>query len=877
MDKKKLLKRLLLIFGSFLLAAVLALTIITSVYREKIGKKIIYEINQSITSELSVEDFELSFFRSFPNLGADLKGVVLKDNKEGILLEAKVLSVRIGLFGLIKGDISAKSILVEDGAVTIEISKSGRANYDIFVESEEEGSSGQSSSEISIKKAILRDMEFIYSDASQKQDMMFTVREMVLAGEFSNRQFSLKTNADIVSNFVELDEYRYLSGKSIAYDARVFVDLEQSLYRMEDVRLELESNIFDVKGSIQQKPKATEYDLKFTGKDVSLASMSEMLPPEYLRQLGNLKSRGEVLVNATVKGESSKRKNPKIIADLSLEGGRVRTEKMEGKLKDVSFKCHFDNGKKQRGSTSVFEISNFKGYYNNELLEFDFGMKNLDDPRIDFEMDGVIPMQMVYGFINDERVSDGDGEIEISDLKLKGRYADMTNMRRIGRVDMGGVIVFDDASLTIKKEEITLDRGKLTFKDNEIRVDKLKLEGAGSDVRFDGTVHNFVPVLFSDSINSNRANLEFDAHLDATELDIDRLMNLSLVSDETNDVEEIDSLSRARTEKREKITDYLSGKFRATFKAFNYDKIEGENFVGNLLFDDKIMTIDGRAEAMEGLIKIDGKMNFEGSPHLTTKVICRNIDAKEFFRQTNNFGQTVLTDKHLEGSLNTRMYIEAFWDEKGAFLTDKLHVLAEVKVKEGEFKNAELLKDLSSIVKVKDLQRIKFSEMKNYLEVKNSRIIIPVMYIQNSAMNLTFSGTHTFDNDIEYYLKVNAGRAIIDKFKAYNPALQPKKSSQRGLFNIYLKFTGNIDNIQYATAKRDTKKEFEYSELRKKRIRQKLQKIFEDEEAMPVLGTAITTDSAPSEDYTPIDDTTEEEEDDDSGFLDWEREGGNEN
>lgn len=872
MDKKNLLKRLLLIFGAFILVLGIIFTIFTSLYEEKIGKKIVFEVNQNITSELSVQDFELSIFRSFPYLGADLKGVQLTDSNGGVLLEAQTLSFRVGLFSLIKGDISAKSIFIEDGAMTIDISKSGKPNYDIFIAEETDAEGNEPSSSITIGKAILKDIELIYADAQANREMMFTVHKAELAGEFTSKQFSLKSKADIVSNFIEQDGHRFLGGKSIVYDATVSVDMEKSHYQMDDVRLQLESNIFDVKGSIQQEEKSTEYDLVFTGQDVSLESISTMLPAEYLKRWGNLTSRGEVLVDATIKGVSSKRKNPKIVADLSLKDGRVSTDKMTGKLKDVSFEAHFDNGRKQNNSTAAFALKGFKGYYNKELLEFDFNLKNLDDPQIDFEMDGVIPMQMVYGFFNDDRISDGDGEIEISDLKLKGRYSDMTNMRKIGKVEMSGVVEFDDASLTIKEEDMVLDKGRLIFRNNEVRIAGLKVEGAGSEIKFDGSANNFVPVLFSDSLNSNRANLEFDAKLAATTLDIDRLMNLSLVSDE-EDTPQIDSLSKMRVEKREKVTDYLKGKFRATINEFNYDKVEGKDFVGNIEFAQKEMTLDGRAEAMSGIIKVDGKMNFKGAPNLKTKVICRNIDAREFFRQSNNFGQSVLTEDHLEGKLNTRMVIESFWDENGNFLTDKLHVLAEVKIKDGLFKNASLLKDLSSVVKVKDLQRIKFSELENYLEVKNSRIIIPVMYIQNNAMNLTFSGDHTFDNDIEYYLKVNAGRAIIDKFKAYNPSLNPKKSSQNGLFNIYLKFTGNVDNIKYATAKKDVRREFEYSEIRKTRIRKKLQNAFDEETEIVPLGTSEVEKQIPVQNFDAGDE--EDSDDDDDGFLDWEKEGGN--
>merc|ERR1712098_807706 len=134
---------------------------------------------------------------------------------------------------------------------------------------------------------------------------------------------------------------------------------------------------------------------------------------------------------------------------------------------------------------------------------------------------------------------------------------------------------------------------------------------------------------------------------------------------------------------------------------------------------------------------------------------------------------------------NAKILIEAFWDEKGIFLDDKLKVLAGIGIAEGELKNFELLENFSTLVNIKDLKNVKFTNMQNFLEVRKRRLHIPAVFIQSNALNLTISGEHSFDQEIQYNIKVNAGQVVVNKFKRHDPSLSPKKARRKGWFNLY--------------------------------------------------------------------------------------------
>ncbi len=865
---KKFLKRLLIILGIFFVLTITVLVVIASVFEDTIGKRVISEVNKQLTSELTVGGFDLSVIRTFPNLGANLKKVVLEDSRDGVLLETEEISFRLGLFSLLGSEVKVKSIVISDGALNIEIDRKGNGNFDIFKTSEEETtekSSGDGTG-ISLGEARLNDIELIYADASTRQNIAGTIQKAIFSGQFSSKQFSLKSNAELMSNFVEIDGDRYLAGKKISYDTKMAVDLEKGTYLIDDATLSIESNTFGVDGSIEMRDDATTYyDLFFNGEDVSLSSVLQMLPESYLENMQDFDSRGDFEITGTIKGEATQRTNPAIRVDLKMNNGKISSSRMDGTLKDVSFSAVFDNGKNQNNESSTFRIEGFKGYFNRELLELQLEVNDLDNPDIDFAMDGVLPLDMVYGLFNDPRISDGSGEVEIKRLQLKGRYKDMINTRRVARVKTSGELEFDDASLTINEEKMTIDRGQLELKDNTLTIKDFKLEGAGSDVTFNGLAYNTIPVLFSDSLNSERSELEFEAELKSSQLDLDRLIGLSLVSEE--EIEEVptkvDSVKEARIQQRERLTSFLKGTFNAHVDDFNYNKIEGKDFRGKLVFDNSQLLIDGTTTGMGGNFKLDGTVYFEDEPHLTAKLVCDHIDVKEFFRQSEDFGQDVLQYKNMEGKLDAKIAIFAYWDQEGHFDEDKLRVLAGVGVKEGELVGFKLLEDFSTFVNIKDLKHIKFTNLQNFLEIRKRRITIPVMFIQSNALNLTLSGEHSFDQEIKYNVKVNAGQVIMAKFKKHDPNLSPHKARRNGFFNLYYSILGTIDDYNFVSAKREIKEDFELSQMRKQKIREALEKEFG---IVELIDEPVDWRDIPEMD-TDFDPANED-------FLDWEIEGG---
>ncbi len=871
--KFRFFKKLLLWSGIAFAILMVFSFIIAAFFEDEIGAQLIAEINKSIETELKVEDFNLSLLSGFPDVSANLQKVTLKDNQKGNLVEADHISFKIGLFSLFGSNIKVKSVKISDGAIYVKRDRRGKVNYAILKKGQDVQKakvSEPSNLGISIEEASFEDVELIYIDKKSRQEIVALLSNAVVSGEFSSRQFNLSSLAEIQSKFVELEGERYLVGERVIYDAILDVDLEKGRYVFENVDVGIDGNHFKLTGFIESKAKDANFDIRVKGEDGNIESVIGFLPETYQNYLKDFKSKGAFTFLTTIKGKLNSRQSPAIDAKFGLVNGSISSEKLGSRLKDVNFTARFTNGKERRNRTTIFEIQDLKGSFNRKEIASKLRVSNLDDPRIDFSMDGTLPLSAVYGLFNQAAITDGSGEIEIQDFKLRGRYKDMIRTSRIGRVETSGSIEFEDAGLTINEEEIVLDKGVLTVRDNSLLVQGLKIEGPDTEINLEGKFLNFIPVLFADSLNSQNAELRFEASLDAPEIDFDQLIKMTESPVKEGQVAKAvyDSIQVAHTQKWSFYTNFLKGTFKTNIEEYNYNEIEGNNFKGIFNFDHNELSIQGNTEAMEGSFNLHGKAFFKDKPYLQAKLIADQINVREFFRQGENFGQEVVEYKHLKGKLDAKLAIDAYWDEEGNYEGKKLRVLGDLAIRDGELMNFKMLYSFADYIKMKDLRHIKFKNMRNWLEIRNEKIYIPAMFLQSNALNMTITGEHDFNNKIDYGIKVNGGQVLFSKFKKYNPDKRPQPAKKKGWFNIYYRIFGDVVDYDIRNDKRHVKKKFKLSENRKRDVQLKLKEIF---------GHAIDIYDEPS-DWNDEDDIPEyeNEETGEDEFLDFEVEGGKE-
>jgi hypothetical protein len=187
------------------------------------------------------------------------------------------------------------------------------------------------------------------------------------------------------------------------------------------------------------------------------------------------------------------------------------------------------------------------------------------------------------------------------------------------------------------------------------------------------------------------------------------------------------------------------------------------------------------------------------------------MNVKKLFYAMDNFGQDLLLDKHINGQLNSSINFIAESDNFLNINLDKIYTKANIQIQKGTLNNFTPLEELQAFLKQDfgmhfDLTNLQFNNLSNEIEIINQTIYIPEMDIVSSGINLSMSGTHTFNHDINYLFKIRSSEIA----KARNKNEIDKKfgviyDDGKSLI-LPLKMYGNIDDPKFSYDMKTTQK-----------------------------------------------------------------------
>jgi hypothetical protein len=239
-----------------------------------------------------------------------------------------------------------------------------------------------------------------------------------------------------------------------------------------------------------------------------------------------------------------------------------------------------------------------------------------------------------------------------------------------------------------------------------------------------------------------------------------------------------------------------------------YNLFIAQNVSAKVLWRGKVISLeDFTAQTMEGDVKLDGQI--ENAPDgrflITATSHLDGINIKRLFNECNDFGQQEITQKNLNGKLSGEINFVGVWSSNFMCDLNKLYVLSKIKVSNGELLNYEPLHALGKYIDVNDLRNLKFEDLDNTIEIKNKTIFIPQFDVKNNALNITLSGTHSFNNIVDYRMKIKLSELLKNKRKKLiNEFNEEEVTADRGV-NLYISMKGPIDNISITYDKLGTK------------------------------------------------------------------------
>jgi hypothetical protein len=801
MSTKARLKKIAIISLGTIVGVFLLLFILLQVFAGDIGETVLRELQAQTTTKVEAGDISISMFPYFPSAAIKLKDMYIENPKGDTLLAAEDIAFKISIFNLIRSKIDIRTLRVKNGYIFIEKYPDGSWSYDIF-KSKDTTANDQAMS-ISIREAYLDRTELKYKDWTQKQDFSTFLLKAQVDLAYGEEQLEIMASYQSIVDYFGIDSTFMFQNKAFEGDLHIHADLLKQVYSFNKANMTLAGNPVDLKGQITLEEKATLIDLQFEGLDGTLENAISILPEPTYTFYQQFSPEGKLNFNGSIVGTSSTKSQPVITFNASLSDGSLSSRKLDTHAKNIEANVKLE----QKSNQSSFTFEVLQGTIQDEpfntKIDYQWGRQN----AINVSMNGHLPAALIFGSGTGELLERCSGTVEFNNISVRG------NPRQASSLVSKGSILAEDIDGRLDGSSFELNKIDIALSSDKFSVNALEWNGFGTELSGNGQINNYLSLISPDPKLIPGITLQ----LKIEEINIDEWL---AISKKISSQEVLDSTLEIAT----KVPDWYDWNADYDIDIYNlkYEKWNIDHVKGVITVNNNKMHGDVLMEAFDGKMESKFDYNLHLEPSISGTLETEKINIKTFFEQSDNFGQEFLTSDNLSGSLDSKMTFEAFWDASGILQEKKLKMDIAAMIEDGELKDLKMLEDFSKFVKIDDLRRIKFTSLHNLLEIRDGAVILPAMFIQSNALNLTINGLHKFNQDVDYHMMINAGQVLVNKFKKYNPDLDPIPARQNGLFNIHYRLFGPLANIKYKANRKAVLDAFQDGDRQRDQIRNRL-------------------------------------------------------
>lgn len=786
MKAGRIIKLFFTIFTTLVLTVSLTVFVLTYFYSDEIKQYGIKELNLYLNTAVNVKEIDFSFFRKFPDATIIFKDVVvkssqtyaIKDFKQNTdtLLKAKTILLQFDLLQVLQKKYNLKAIQVNNASALLCIDKKGKNNFSIF---KEDVQSSSDSINIKLEKLKFINTDVLFLNASNRLEINVFTKDFKLSGDFYKDEFKLSSHGELNLKKFIIQKVNYLKTNKTAI--KVEIDVHNNEYSIKRGIISFGNINLNLSGTYQINEKTDAINFKIRGKQIPLDDLISSLPDKYQVYFKNIDSNGNIDFNANINGGLSYKETPRIKVFFSLNNAQLKNTKAN--LSNLYIKGSFDNGIKQSLISSSFNIDTFYTIINDSILYGHFSMYNFASPLIKLQLKGGLDLAQWKSLLNLDTFSVLQGQISLK-LNYTGK---INNLSQITASDLRNAIIIgnvnvNNASFQLKRNPYLIKNftGNLIFRNNNVQIENGFLVINNTQFLIKGLVKNFIAYLMLE-------NEKLDA---SVEVNLNKFNISDWKSDEDSSgvitfPENIHIISNFS------IDEFLYDKFIAKQIHGLFEINKSNLYYRNLNFN-----------TLEGSISMDGNLSINTLKELTlqSKVKTNNINIKKLFQSMDNFGQTFITDKHIQGKLIANIpFVQVRWDSSMNVIDKDIILDATVQIKNGQLNEFEPLYDLADYVELNELKKIAVSDIENNIYIKDRKIIIPNMHIKANDFNIELSGEHTFDNKINYRIKILLREWLASKArknKKENQEFGIEENDGLGSTSLYLTLKGTTDNYK---------------------------------------------------------------------------------
>ncbi|MFD0932124.1 AsmA-like C-terminal region-containing protein [Psychroflexus salinarum] len=742
-------KKALKIIGVVLLVIIIALFLTPILFKGSIEKMVKKTANDNVNAQVEWSSLDLSLFRNFPNASLSLEDVCVinKAPFEGdTLVYAKEFDLAMGIMQLFKDEgLSIDQIYLNEAFINVKIDSLGNTNYDIAKTSESSETSpakGEEPFQLNLNHYEINSSKINYLDESGKIFLKLKDFNHTGDGDFTASVFTLETHTDSKISF-DFDGTNYLRNNSIVLDADLEMDLENMKFTFLDNEAVVNQLPLEFEGYVQVFEDYNDIDLQFSTPSSDFKNFLALIPEAYASNLDGVNTTGDFQLEGLIKGRVDEQYIPKLDISASSSNASFQYPDLPKKVEDISLNLEIKNETGLVDDTFI-NFNDVKFRIDEDRFVGSGSVKNLtSNMLIDLKADGRLNLA------NISKAYPVDLEQELSgflDADLTANF-DMNSIEREAykNVKANGSMKlskFDYASPELAKP-LHIEVATVDFTTDAVRLNNFEMTAGSTDLKMTGDLTNLLGFAFSDQALKGSFNATSNS------FDVADFMVEDEVTSETASSSSAEAI---------KIPGFLDILLNFDAKSVKYDNLTLKNAKGSLaLKDEKAVLNNVNADIFGGNIKLDGIVSTADSPNFDMKLSLNTIKILEAFQQMELVKGLAPIAQALNGIASSEIAL------KGNLTRDLMPIytslsgnaLAKIISAQVEQNKMPLVSNLNNQFQFFDFDKLKVNDLIAKLKFEDGAISTEDFDFKLDDVNVMVSGSHNFDNTMNYNLKFN--------------------------------------------------------------------------------------------------------------------------
>lgn len=757
-------------------------------YQDEIKQLFVKELNKKLNTEIKTKEIHFSLIKKFPYASVSMYDVAAKEvvnaaEKEN-LIEAKAIHLQFNLFDIIDKKLNLHRVEVADGFINIKIFKDGTDNYHFW---KADTTDNSETFVLNLKKIILKNVALIYLDNKQKLRFVYHFEKGIF--KIMMKDAEQKVYADMQG---EVQQFSF-QDKRIIPDAALDMDLQlftpdswntlslkkgKVLYAGFPV-IAVDATFSHLNDNFTPVIKLSCAADRAKVQQICAVFFNKEKLPSFFADM-----QAKVDLQCRIAGEVSKTKIPHVKIDFDLHHASFIEKSRFAEVRDLNARGYYCN-KFQDRNNDFLSITSFDFTMFDEKIKGNMKMLNFSKPAIEAACKGKMQLRQIMQLFNMPDYALAVGNVGF-DILFSGAFHSFPNIsnKDFLKSKIQGTVAIENIAFPVK-QQVVLRNGNANFKFNNTHLFTENFTGEYGSCKFE--LNGYFKNLFSNLFTEDK-QIVVDCDFKTDFLNVAEF----IVSDSTKSSGHI------------VLPDDVIFKLHSNIKTLQFNDFGATEVSGLLRYKNKQLVVENvKGKAFDGNIEISGLVDGSNGNKFVMQSQSKltHINMEKLFRVMHNFNQQQITSQHLKGFASINLTLNSEWDQRLHADLNKLAVNADIAIDKGELIKLQLLQKLSRFVKVEDLEHVYFEHMQNQIQIFDRKIVIPEMHVQSNALDFWVSGTHHFDNTIDYNVRILLSDLLFNKArknKQENEAFAMVEDDGYGKTSLYIKITGTADNPHFS-------------------------------------------------------------------------------